>query len=50
MKTKIIIKMDRDLSKPELDYLIQNVKEKFHHHLKNQDKYLSNKVLHTTTR
>lgn len=37
MKTKIIIKMDRDLSKPELDYLLKSVQEKFHYHLKNQD-------------
>ena len=37
MKTKIILKMDRDLSKTELDYLLKSVKEQFHHYLKYLD-------------
>ena len=37
MKTKIIIKIDRDLSNPELDYLVESVKEKFHYYLENAE-------------
>ena len=37
MKTKIILKMDEDLNKNELDYLVASIKQKFHYYLENKN-------------